>query len=139
LGLLGGVAFRAGYHDGCPGCGLFQEVLAWLSPGQITRWLAKRLPEPLKGVAGDGWDKDGGKDPWVARMLKWAAMVSAQTFGVAFNVGALAAALYLVTFSDLAFSWSTTLSADIERGHRITSWLSAPWKGGGRKRCLRGR
>jgi hypothetical protein len=137
LVLLGLVAVPRRVSRWVPGLRLFQEVLSWLSPGQITRWLARRMPEPLKGIHGDGghgwWE-----DPWVTRMLKWAAMVSAQTFGVAFNVGALAAALYLVTFSDLAFSWSTTLSADIERGHRMTNLLATPWKVCGRKRCLPG-
>ncbi len=109
-----------------PGLGLLQEILSWLSPGQITRWLARRLPEPVRSViptsAGQGMDR------WPKRILKWGAVMSAQTFGVGFNLGALTAALYLVTFSDLAFSWSTTLTPDVDRGHRITNLISRPWR-----------
>jgi hypothetical protein len=46
---------------------------------------------------------------------------------VAFYSGALATALYLVAFSDLAFSWSTTLQADAGQVQRVTDALSIPW------------
>ncbi len=128
LGLLGVVSLPRRWTRYVPGLGVMQDILAWLSPGQITRLLARRLPEALR-VIQPGWSDHWRNDGWPGRILKWAAIVSAQTFGVAFNLGALAAALYLVTFSDLAFSWSTTLDPDMDRGHRITSLLSAPWSG----------
>ena len=129
LMLLGVVSLPRQWTGYVPGLAILQEILAWLSPGQITRWLARRLPEPLRGGIPGGTGLGWGNDRWPGRILKWGAVVSAQTFGVAFNLGALAAALYLVTFSDLAFSWSTTLTPDIERGHRITSLISSPWSG----------
>lgn len=109
-----------------PGLSVIQDILAWLSPGQITRTLARRLPASVQGTFGETVGR-WRWDAWSGRILKWAAVVSAQTFGVAFNLGALAAALYLVTFSDLAFSWSTTLVPDYERGRRITTALATPW------------
>jgi hypothetical protein len=124
--LLGVVSLPRGISRIIPGLSVIQDILAWLSPGQITRLLARRLPGSVRGRLEDaagGWKWDALS----GRILKWAALVSAQAFGVAFNLGALAAALYLVTFSDLAFSWSTTLDPDYDRGHRLTSVLSAPW------------
>ena len=129
LGLLGVVSLPRRWTRYVPGLGVMQDILAWLSPGQITRLLARRLPYALRVIQSGGWSDNWRSDGWPGRILKWAAIVSAQTFGVAFNLGALAAALYLVTFSDLAFSWSTTLDPDMDRGHRITSLLSAPWSG----------
>jgi hypothetical protein len=124
--LLGLVSIPARISRYLPGLRILQDLLALLSPGQITHWLARRLPEPLKDAA-RGVSARLGKDPWPLRVLRWSAMVSAQTFGVSFNLGALAAALYLVVFSDLAFSWSTTLRPDVDRGQRVTRMMAAPW------------
>ena len=51
----------------------------------------------------------------------------AQRFGVALNLGALATCLFLVTFSDLVFSWSTTLDVNARTVHGIVRVLSVPW------------
>jgi hypothetical protein len=59
--------------------------------------------------------------------MNWRVFFSMQVFGVAFNVGALIASLWLVTFSDLAFSWSTTLRVDATDAHRAVSVLAAPF------------
>jgi len=48
-------------------------------------------------------------------------------FGLAFNLGALISCLYLISFSDLAFAWSTTLEIESGFFHRLLSILSAPW------------
>ncbi len=56
-------------------------------------------------------------------MLFWS-----QTAAVAFNVAAIATGVALVTFTDLAFGWSTTLQAD---PHVVARWvdaLSLPWQ-----------
>ena len=39
----------------------------------------------------------------------------------------IAALLYLVTVSDLAFGWNTTLSMDNDLVAGIFRWLAAPW------------
>ena len=58
----------------------------------------------------------------------WILLGLTQTFGVAFNLAALAAMLRLVVFSDLAFSWSTTLlQLDSARFHAVVGALSTPW------------
>jgi hypothetical protein len=63
-----------------------------------------------------------------ARLEAWTLLGLGQAFGVAFNLAAVAALLRLVVFTDVAFSWSTTLAAlDAPRFHAVVSWLAAPW------------
>jgi len=110
-----------------PGFTAIQESLAWLSPGQLIRLLARWLPEgirqPLNGAARSG--SPYGRQ--LGGVQKWAVLFPAQAFAIAFNLGALAGCLYLITFSDLAFAWSTTLEPDPEQVHRLTRILSWPW------------
>jgi hypothetical protein len=44
-----------------------------------------------------------------------------------FNLAALVTAILLVTFSDLAFGWSTTLDADATAVSRIVQAIAWPW------------
>ncbi|MBN2506647.1 MAG: DUF2868 domain-containing protein [Verrucomicrobia bacterium] len=127
LVLLGIVLLPRRWLRHVPGAVAIQEALAWFSPGQVVRLAWKRLPhdfyEPLRATL-----PQHAGNPWLAgRVRKWVIVFAAQSFAVAFNVGALAAALYLVTFSDLAFAWSTTLQPDVAVAHRLTRVLSAPW------------
>jgi hypothetical protein len=50
-----------------------------------------------------------------------------QVAAVGFNVAALATAVLLVTFTDLAFRWSTTLDANPEAVTRIVHAIAWPW------------
>lgn len=50
-----------------------------------------------------------------------------QHFTVAFNVGIIAALIYLVTVSDLAFGWSTSLKLDTDTMYRWLHRLATPW------------
>ena len=52
----------------------------------------------------------------------------AQHFTVALNVGIIAALLYLVAVSDLAFGWSTTLTIDSATVNQWFRALSLPWQ-----------
>lgn len=47
--------------------------------------------------------------------------------GLCFGLGALAATLGFVVFSDLAFGWSTTLDVAPERVQRFAAALAKPW------------
>jgi len=60
-------------------------------------------------------------------LLRWLLVRAAQTFGVAFNLAALAGCLYRVVFSDVAFGWSTTLHFNAATFHAVAKALSAPW------------
>lgn len=110
-----------------PGAQAFQEALPLLSPGQLLRFAERFLPQEYREAAQASLGRGAAHRRLLGRVQKWAVVLSAQGFAVAFNVGALAACLYLITFSDLAFSWSTTLELDAGHLHRLTTVLSAPW------------
>lgn len=57
------------------------------------------------------------------------ALTLVQVFGVAFNVAVAGTLFFLVVFSDLTFSWGTTIQVEPSRIHNITSTLSLPWAG----------
>ena len=59
----------------------------------------------------------------------WLLLSLTQAFGVAFNVGVLAAVLRLVVFTDVAFGWSTTLlELDAPSFHALARGLALPWR-----------
>ncbi len=58
---------------------------------------------------------------------KWLAVSLTQRFGLAFNIGALATCLYLITFSDLAFAWNTTLNISTKAFHKAVQTVALPW------------
>lgn len=52
-----------------------------------------------------------------------------QVFGIAFNQAVAGTLFFLVLFTDLTFSWGTTLEVEPEQIHAITSVLALPWAG----------
>jgi len=105
----------------------FQDLLLWLSPGQWTRLTARLLPGRVRESMSRLFPFDDLRREPLGGVVKWCIVQSAQACGVAFYTGALVSALYLVAFSDLAFSWSTTLQADVGQVQRVTDTLSLPW------------
>jgi hypothetical protein len=61
------------------------------------------------------------------RFAKWQLLYWAQAAAVTFNVAALCTAIALVTFTDLAFGWSTTLDANPATVSRIVEAIAWPW------------
>ena len=51
----------------------------------------------------------------------------AQTFGVWFNIAAIASTLLLISFSDRAFGWQSSLNLSAESVHRATRVVALPW------------
>ncbi len=51
----------------------------------------------------------------------------AQTFGVWFNIAAVASTLLLISFSDRAFGWQSSLNLSAESVHRATRVVAHPW------------
>ena len=61
------------------------------------------------------------------RILRWRFLLSSQQFGIALAVAALLVLIAKVSFSDLAFGWSTTLDF---HSSSLTPWVQAlalPW------------
>lgn len=105
------------------GPGVLERAIKTLSGMRfVDRFLFAALPKAREWASGVRSHQTlyGGVERWLLFAL-------IQRFACAFNVGALGTALFLVTFSDLAFSWSTTLSID---GATLDSWFRAvasPW------------
>lgn len=106
-----------------PLLGLFRGAVAALYPrlaragggGRVEEWRAL-------------WHRLRSRRSLYHRTEPWLLLGLTQTFGVAFNLGALAGMLRLVVFSDVAFSWSTTLlELDAARFHGLVRALAAPW------------
>jgi hypothetical protein len=110
-----------------PGWRTLQEFLGLISPGRIQRLLDRRLPQAYRDRAGALLGRGIAHQKLYGPVERWVTVHSSQAFAVFFNLGALASALYLVAFSDLAFSWSTTLEVEPARMKAWTDALSVPW------------
>jgi hypothetical protein len=100
---------------GGPVHGLLRALLRSL----VSRAMHGAAPERLR-VLEERLDAHRG-------LLGWLLLRAAQTFGVAFNLAALAGCLYRIVFSDVAFGWSTTLQFDAAAFHHVARALSSPW------------
>jgi hypothetical protein len=110
-----------------PGLAALQDVLRLASPG---RWLPalRRVLLPAQREALDGAIGLARRHQRLyGDVQKWALLVASQLFAVSFHAAALAIAMLLVVFSDLAFGWSTTLTSESHRVHHIVAALAAPW------------
>ncbi len=110
-----------------PGGRAVQDALALLSPGNLIRLGGRFVPADFRRRLQDAAGRGQAHKRLFGRVQRWGMVAASQGFAVAFNLGALAACLYLVTFSDLAFSWNTTLHVEPEQLHATTQVLSSPW------------
>ena len=60
---------------------------------------------------------------------RWSVLALSQWMALVFNATAIATALALVVFTDLAFGWATTLDASAAGFHALTGLLATPWAG----------
>jgi hypothetical protein len=111
-----------------PGAATVTETLSMLSPGRFQKLASRRLPEKYRHRAAALLGTSRAHRLLFGRLEKWLIVSSSQFFAVAFNGGALLVCLYLVFFSDLAFSWNTTLQVTAADIHSATGFLSTPWK-----------
>ncbi len=63
-----------------------------------------------------------------AGVERWVLFRSMQIGAVAFNLGALGTFIAAVSFTDLAFAWSTTLQVGAEGLQRFCEGLALPWR-----------
>jgi hypothetical protein len=111
---------------GEPLIGLFRGLVAAVYPRLAARamgWTGGRLAE-WQSL----WHRLRSRRSLYHQVEPWVLLGLTQAFGVAFNVGALLGCLRLIVFSDIAFSWSTTLvQLDAARFHAILHALAAPF------------
>lgn len=122
LGLLPGSITRF-----LPGMRTLQEAIGLLGPGKLLRFLDRYLPQSNRESAAALLGSGRTHYRLYGRVDRWIVVHASQIFALMFNLGAVASAFYLVVFSDLAFSWSTTLRLEPEDLQRWTNALSAPW------------
>jgi hypothetical protein len=110
-----------------PGFGLVHELVRQLSYERAA-WEAQLLR--AKGAAAhlaQALARLGSWSTLYAEVERWLLMTLTQGVALGFQLGSLAMTLYLVTATDLAFAWSTTLDlapAAIARALRL---VSLPW------------
>ncbi|NNE20312.1 MAG: DUF2868 domain-containing protein [Myxococcales bacterium] len=63
-----------------------------------------------------------------AGVERWVLFRALQVGAVAFNVGAIATFIAAVSFTDLAFAWSTTLQVGAEGLQRFCEGMASPWR-----------
>lgn len=124
--LPGGLTRTA--SGGAPGALPGGRLLRTLSPGRAIAWLAKLLPGETREAVMEMLGSAGAHQRVHGRVQKWQVLAWSQAMVLSFNVAAVGGALQLIVFSDLAFGWSTTLQADAEDMHNITSAVSLPWE-----------
>lgn len=107
---------------------LFSGILAtpgFLNPGRIAGHLAGIFSAKQSRGLTILWDPDNAAI--LAPAARWLFSFWSQLFAFSFNIGALVAAFFLVSFSDLAFVWSTTLAISNETFQQLVTAMSTPW------------
>ena len=110
-----------------PGLEALQDLLAMLNPGRLRRWLSHRLATGYTEALQRAGERSQVHLQRYAELERNVALHAAQILAVAFNIGAIATALVLITTTDLAFAWSTTLNIEADEFHRLTACLALPW------------
>lgn len=114
-----------------PILGPLREVLAWILRRlpMIARWMHWGTSGERAVEWQSLWHRLRSRRSLYHTIEPWILLGLTQVFGVAFNVGALFACLRLFVFSDIAFSWSTTLLAlNVQRFHALVEAIAAPWR-----------
>jgi len=110
-----------------PLLGGIRTSFALLNPGR----LAGQLAGLFSGSDGRGldllWNPDNAAT--LTPSARWLFSFWSQLFAFSFNIGILMSAFFLVSSSDLAFVWSSTLNISSGAFHHFLSILSAPWVG----------
>lgn len=102
-----------------------QSALRLINPGKLARPLARLFSSQSRQSLSMLWDTE--QVAALTPVTRWLFSFWSQLFAFSFNIGVLAAAFYLISFSDLAFAWSTTLRLDSDTFHRFLSGFSWPW------------
>jgi Protein of unknown function (DUF2868) len=109
---------------GAPLSGLFRGLVGAVYPRLAARALGEDRAAEWRAL----WHRLRSRRSLYQEVEPWILLGLTQAFGVAFNVGALLGCLRIVAFSDVAFSWSTTLlQLDGARFHGLVHALAKPF------------
>lgn len=122
LFLLAGLLFVPGR---VPIFRALQDLVAPLNPGALALAVFRKAAHASPEIA-RAFDWRTGRVS-AGRFAKWQLLCWSQVAAVGFNVAALVTAVLLVTFTDLAFGWSTTLNVDASTVARIVHAIAWPW------------
>lgn len=101
------------------------SAFGFLNPGRLAGHLAGIFSRGESHGLAMLWHPDNGAV--LSPAARWLFSFWSQLFAFSFNIGILTSAFFLVSFSDLAFVWSTTLSVSDDAFHRLLTTLSTPW------------
>jgi hypothetical protein len=107
---------------------LFNKIgamLGFLNPGRLAGHVADFFNARGKHGLDIFWNPDN--TAVLSPASRWLFSFWSQLFAFSFNIGILVKAFFLVSFSDLAFAWSTTLDISNAGFHQFLQILSAPW------------
>jgi hypothetical protein len=111
---------------GAPLGGVLRAIVADVYP-RLARRLARDPARELEWRA--LWHRLRSRRSLYSAIEPWLLLSLTQGFAVAFNLGALAAVLRLVVFTDVAFGWGTTLvDLDAPAFHALARAVAWPWR-----------
>jgi Protein of unknown function (DUF2868) len=108
-----------------PGLRRLQDALAAINPGALVASVYHQLTARKESAV---FDWAAAHSSAGRRFAKWQVICWSQSAAVGFNVAALVTATMLITFTDLAFGWSTTLAVDAQTAARAFTSIALPWK-----------
>lgn len=111
-----------------PGAQQIQDFIGLLSPGRLVTVVGRYLPSEHRLSLEAALGRQKVNHVAYSQVQKWLILKFSQIVAIAFNTGALVCCLYLVTVSDLAFGWSTTLKIDSQTFHWFLTQLAWPWR-----------
>ena len=98
---------------------------------RIMDKLVKSTARQLSGAQAQGMEAVFGvaraKHTLYSRVIFWTIFALVQSFGIAFNLGVIAATLIRVFTADLAFGWQSTIQLSSQAVHTLVRVLAAPW------------
>ncbi len=124
--LLVGVGLLAPHGAGqLPVVRELRDLLRWIASATVVRL---GVPADRAEAWRSALRRMAGRRSLYTRVEPWLMLGLTQVLGVAFNIGALLCCLRLVTFSDLAFAWGSTVrSLDVATLHGLVEALATPW------------